>query len=308
MRSVAVTAGCVLAICTLSCNVVRSRGAKIEKKLEAAGMEHRTEEIDDATVSYWVGGSGPNLLLVQGFGASSMWQWHDQIPELTAYHKVIVPDLLWFGGSHSDVEDFSLNHQVRVITALLDRLGVEKTDIVGISYGGFVAYEIASTVPGRVSRVVMVDSPGRAYTSADYDALCKRFGVDDAAEVLIPDTRDDVRRLIDIAYFDPPYTPGFALDDVLSTLYAEYGEEQAQLLNAAVGAMKDLGTRPDGYDAETLVVWGRHDPVFPLALADRLLDRLGDKATLVVIEKAKHAPTVEHPDEFNALVLKFLGE
>ncbi len=299
---------CSLVSVFAACNVVRFQRGRIENGLRHGGLEVATAELDDSTLHYWMGGQGQAVLLLHGFGASAIWQWYEQVDALAGRYRVIVPDLLWFGDSRSETEDYSLDHQVRTVVSLLDRLGEDRVHVVGISYGGLVAYQLASVHSDRVDKVVIADSPGRVYTRTDLDALCNRFGVDDIAELLIPDTRDDVERLMEIAYYDPPYTPGFARDDVLEELYGKNREEQARLLDAVVRDMNKIQAMPDGYRAETLIVWGRYDPVFPLEIGERLATYLGDRSRLAVIDNARHAPNVEHPQQFNELLLEFFTE
>ena len=59
--------------------------------------------------------------------------------------------------------------------------------------------------------------------------------------------------------------------------------------------------------ARTLLVWGEHDAVFPLPLAERLQRKLGDLCQLEVLKKAAHAPNIEKKRRFNRVVLKFLA-
>ena len=56
--------------------------------------------------------------------------------------------------------------------------------------------------------------------------------------------------------------------------------------------------------ARPMVVWGREDPVFPLEIGERLA--YGLKAPLRIVEKARHAPNLEHPEEFNRILRGFL--
>jgi pimeloyl-ACP methyl ester carboxylesterase len=290
------------------CDVVRLQRGRLEGRFDEAGLEARTERIGDATVAYREGGRGPAVLLLHGFGAPAIWQWAGQVGALARGHRVIVPDLLWFGGSSSDVADLSLDHQVRIVLALLDRLGVARAHVVGISYGGLVAYELAAAHPDRVEKVVIVDSPGRAYERADYDSLCRRMGVAKVSDLLVPKDAAGVRRLLEIAYDDPPNLPEWVLEQTLEELYSEHLEEKAALLDVVVDHLEELTAGPDGMRAQTLVVWGREDPVFPLEIGQRLVKRLAGRARLEIIEDARHAPPVEHPDEFNRILLGFLGD
>jgi hypothetical protein len=56
----------------------------------------------------------------------------------------------------------------------------------------------------------------------------------------------------------------------------------------------------------TLLVWGEHDELFPVGVAERLAAAIGPHAELHVIAEANHAPNIEHPEEFNAVVIEFL--
>jgi pimeloyl-ACP methyl ester carboxylesterase len=220
--------------------------------------------------------------------------------------RVVVPDLLWFGGSSSTERDYSLEHQVRTLAALLDALGERQVDVVGISYGGFAAYELAARHPERVRRLVLVDSPGCAYTRADYDALLQRFGVARPADLFLPADEAGVARLLDLAYADPPWAPSFARRQALAELYSRWREEKEHLLEALVQSMAVRADCSVAPRLPTLIVWGRGDEVFPLALGQRLAASLGPTARLVVIDRARHAPNLEHPRQFNELLRDFL--
>jgi pimeloyl-ACP methyl ester carboxylesterase len=294
----------LLALLT-GCNVVALQRASIERTMRGAGLEARDERLGADRVHYWVGGSGPTVLLVHGFGASAMWLWYPQVADLARDHRVIVPDLLWFGDSRSDDRDFSIDHQVRALEALLDRLGEREASVVGVSYGGLVAHELASDRAASVRRLVLVDTPGRVYTREDYRRLCRSLRVDHVGQVLVPRDPGGVDRLLGLAYFDPPWVPDFALRQALASLYASYRDERVALLDALLRDMDALVVRPVTLRAPVMVIWGQQDPVFPLAIGERLASAL--HASLRVIENARHAPNLEHPEEFNRTLRAFLA-
>lgn len=291
---------------TTGCNVVRWQQGRLESRMRGAGLLERREPLGDATVRYWDGGQGPMVVFIHGFGAEAVWQWTDQALAFAPGHRVIVPDLLWFGGSSSTERDFSLEHQVRVLSALLDKLGGRQVDLVGISYGGFAAYELAAQHPERVRKLVIVDSPGCAYLRSDYDDMIQRFGVARSSDLFVPVDEQGVSKLMDLAYADPPWTPAFARRQVLSELYSQHREEKKQLLEVLVSSMDARGDCSRAPRLPTLVIWGRDDGVFPLAIGERLVEGLGPTARLSVIEHARHAPNLEHPQQFNDLIQAFL--
>lgn len=292
--------------CLLGCNVVAMQQNRIERTMRAAGLESASAKLGKDTVHYWSGGRGPAVVLVHGFGGSAKWLWHPQVADLARDHRVVVPDLLWFGESRSEEREFGIDHQVRAIEALLDELGVREADLVGVSYGGLVAHELASDRPAAVRRLVLVDTPGRVYTREDYDLLCRRLRVDHVSKVLVPKDPRGVEELLGLAYYDPPWVPDFALAQTLDALYTPFREERVGLLDSLLGDMEKLKARPRTLRAKTLVIWGRQDPVFPLEVGQRLASSLG--APIRIIDNARHAPNLEHPVVFNSILRGFLGD
>jgi pimeloyl-ACP methyl ester carboxylesterase len=152
---------------------------------------------------------------------------------------------------------------------------------------------------------VMIDSPGREYTLADYAALLKRFDTDDFAKVLIPSDTAGVARLMALAYDDPPWVPEWAQQQALGTLYKNGRDEQTALLHGLVALIGSVEQRPGEVKAPALVIWGKNDTVFPVELGERLAKRLGAK--LEVVEKAKHFVPSEQPARVTSALQKFLG-
>lgn len=277
-------------------------------RFRRAGLTERLLDLPDGRVACWASeADGPAVVLLEGFGASSIWQWHASVgPLAEAGFRVIVPDLLFFGESTTDRPERSLELQAEVMRQALDHLQVVDADLVGISYGGFVALLMAATWPERARRLVLVDSPGGVMTPADVAALHRRFDVDDLRQLLLPDDTAGVMRLIEVASHDAPWVPEFALADALEHLFTDHLEEKAALL-------ADLLARAEGPTLDDLCVshpalllWGEHDPIFPVELGQRLARALGETAHLEVIGATAHAPNLEKPREFNRLLLEFL--
>lgn len=278
-----------------ACNVVRLGERQLERKLERKGMRADRVQLGDANILFWEGGKeqGRPVVLLHGFGASAIWQWHDQVGPLARDHRVIVPDLLWFGGSWSKKRDYSIDHQIATVLALLDHLGVEQADFVGISYGGILAHEIAALHPERVHRLAILDSPGRVYTDADYQGMCERFAVTDVGELMVPETPEQVKVLLELGYHKPPKAPRWVQNQVLEVMYSRFRDEKGQLLDTLLDTLDALDERPGKVTQETLLIWGRQDRVFPLEIGQRLALDLG--AELRIIDDAGHAPNLEHP-------------
>ena len=126
------------------------------------GLIPRTVEIDgDTSIHVWLPkhhGHVPKdvdkkpaakraVLLLHGFGASAIWQWQGQLSLLCPHYDVYMPDLVFFVGSTTKSDRRTEVFQAECMQQLMKTVGVERYDVVGISYGGFVAYRYGNSPP-----------------------------------------------------------------------------------------------------------------------------------------------------------------
>ena len=294
----------LLSFLLAGCSLSKIGMNAISRKAERIGLEERLLSAEGQNLRYWVGGEGPPVLLLHGFGGDGLSTWQGQLKAFAADHTVIIPDLLWFGESNSQAAP-SLTLQATAQLALLDHLGLDRIDVVGISYGGFVTLRLFQLAPQRLSRIVIVDSPGPLFSEDDALDLAARFNVTDPEELFVPQTPQAVGALIGLAYHDKhQHLPRFLLRDIQRNLFADNHDELR-------GLLRDLPANRDLFDPasmvlppQSLVVWGSHDTVFPPEIGARLAMLLD--AELVVIDQTAHAPQIERPAPFNDAVLEFL--
>src|ERR1700724_1092399 len=106
--------------------------------------------------------AGTPLVLLHGFG-SSLYTWDGWVRQLAGTRRLIRLDLPGFGltGPAPD-GDYRTERYVHVVAALLDRLGVERTDVAGNSMGGRTALMFALAHPERARKLILVDAGGFA--------------------------------------------------------------------------------------------------------------------------------------------------
>jgi len=105
-----------------------------------------------------VGGQGPAVLLLHGFGdTGDMWIPLAEI--LVKDHTVIVPDLRGMGLSSHQDGGYEKIAQARDLTSILDKLGVRDFALVTHDIGNMVGYAVAALYPARVTRWVVMDAP-----------------------------------------------------------------------------------------------------------------------------------------------------
>lgn len=275
---------------------------RLRWQVQRAGLRERVVEVPSGRLNAWTGGSGRPVLVVPGFGVDNLWQWYPQLPALARRRRVVAPDLLGFGGSGSPGVDGVLTRQTSACAELMERLGHDDYDVLGLSYGGFVALGLADR--GHCTgRVVLSDCPGPCFDHDDYLALCRRFEVDHIADFLQPSGPAGVRRLLHLAWHKPPWLPDFVMADVHASTFVHRRAEQRPVLDDLVERTKN----PPELDVrnETLVLWGEHDRFFPLAGGEALVGQLPN-ARLHVFPDTAHAPNLQASGAFTREVLRFL--
>jgi pimeloyl-ACP methyl ester carboxylesterase len=119
-----------------------------------------TREIpsNGTTLHVRIGGSGPAVLLLHGFGNTGD-MWAPLAANLVRDHTVIVPDLRGFGLSARPAGGYDKMTQAADIAGVLDALHVSQADVVAHDIGNMVAFAFADRSPNRISRLVLMDAP-----------------------------------------------------------------------------------------------------------------------------------------------------
>ena len=289
-----------------SCSFTDMATRHVGRQATRVGLTEHTVTLGAHTIHYWEGGEGPPLMLLHGFGGDALFNWEPQIEALAAHHRLILPDLLWFGSSAS-TDAPGLTTQADATLALIEHLRIERLDLGGISYGGFVTLAAYQRAPERFGQLIIIDSPGGTFGDEDLLALNQRLGISDPAEMFLPAEPAGVQALFDLCYHgEGPRVPKFVLADLHKNLFTDNEDQKRTLL----GELTSHRAQWEAYDwsaaPETLVIWGEYDPVFPLSFGRALAGQLS--AELAIIEDTAHAPNIEKDDDFNRVVLEFLAD
>ncbi len=120
----------------------------------------RTQEIktDGATLHVRVGGRGPGVVLLHGFGDTGD-MWEPLAAALAKDHTVVVPDLRGMGLSSHPTEGYDKKTQAADIRAILTQLNLDHAAVVGHDIGTMVAYAYAARYPDKTDKLVVIDAP-----------------------------------------------------------------------------------------------------------------------------------------------------
>jgi len=120
----------------------------------------KTQEIatNGTTLHVRVGGAGPAVVLLHGFGDSGD-MWAPIAAKLVAKHMVIVPDLRGMGLSAHPDTGYTKKNEALDISGVMDALKVQKADLVTHDIGNMVGYALAAQFPARITKWVVIDAP-----------------------------------------------------------------------------------------------------------------------------------------------------
>ncbi|QNK02143.1 alpha/beta hydrolase family protein [Dyella telluris] len=113
---------------------------------------------DGATIHVRVGGKGPAVVLLHGFGDTGD-MWAPLAADLVRNHTVIVPDLRGMGLSSHPEGGYDKRTQAADIRSVLTKLGIDHSAVVGHDIGTMVAYAYAARYPDKTDRLVVMDAP-----------------------------------------------------------------------------------------------------------------------------------------------------
>ncbi|SFC32542.1 alpha/beta fold hydrolase [Massilia yuzhufengensis] len=123
-----------------------------------SSFQAKQVQAEGATLHVMVGGKGPAVVLLHGFGDTGA-MWSPLAARLAAKHTVVVPDLRGMGLSSHPDGGYDKWTQAGDIRTVLTRLGIDRAAIVGHDIGTMVAFAYAARYPEKTERLVVMDAP-----------------------------------------------------------------------------------------------------------------------------------------------------
>ncbi|QSE91503.1 alpha/beta fold hydrolase [Rhodococcus pseudokoreensis] len=265
----------------------------------------KTIDVNGIATNYHDVGEGAPVVLIHGSGPGvTAWaNWRTTIPALSSQYRVIAPDILGFGYTERpDGVEYNSATWTDHLVGLLDALGLDKVSIVGNSFGGSLALNIATKYPERVDRLVLMGSVGVPFDiTPGLDAV---WGFEPSLPAM--------RKLLDVFAYDRTLVND-ELAELRLAAATRPGVQEA--FSAMFPAPRQRGVDEMAVDEslisslthETLIVHGRDDQVIPLSNSLRLLELI-DRSQLHVFGRCGHWVQIEHSTRFNSLIADFLSE
>ena len=251
------------------------------------------------------------MLLIHGLAGSSK-TWDGVIPLLAEHYDVIAPDLLGHGESAKPIGDYSLGAYASGLRDMLAVLDVASVTVVGHSFGGGVAMQLAYQYPDLVDRLVLVGSGG---LGREVSWLLRMLTLP-GAEYLMPfwfpkpllDRATDLGRAVGRRNIRNPW-----LGEMWRAYSSLAGAENRRAFVRTMRAVIDPGGQ--SFDASDrlylaarvplMIVWGENDAIIPVEHG-RAAHAMVEGSRLEVLPGVGHFLHVESPDQFVDLLTDFL--
>jgi len=262
-----------------------------------AGLIKKSVDVDGYTAHYYEGGdaSKPTLMLLHGLNDDKN-SFVTSIRELTASYHVVLPDLQAHGENiKSEGRDYSIAGQANFIKQLTDVLSIPKLVIGGNSMGGHTAASFAARHPNSTRGLILLNATGMQLK-------------DESVYVYFPEKIDVqfLRDFFDSAFVTPPAFPAPVLQHLVNQTNATIPFMNDLIKQVETGRDFRLNEAVKTIQAPTLVLWGKHDPIVPLAYGEAFANNISN-AHLVVLENAGHSAQFELPERVQSELKKIMG-
>ena len=258
--------------------------------------------VNEINLSYDDVGEGDiPVVFLHGFPFDKT-MWQGQMDYLQTTHRVIACDIRGFGKSTDEESHLSMDLFANDLILFIDKLGLEKIIICGLSMGGFIALNAIKRFPSRFKALILCDTQCVADT---HDVKVNRYK-----------TIEDIKE-----YGVTNFNQGFIKNVFHEDSLTNKPEVVEQLRNVVFSNSQHIITQGlialaercetcsilDEITIPTLIICGREDAVTPLSESKFMNKHIKD-SVLHVISNAGHVSNLEEPTKFNKLLRDFLND
>src|SRR6202000_980267 len=232
-------------------------------------------------------GQGEPLLLLHGlFGALS--NFTGQIEYFRHHYKVVVPILPLLD---LDLLHTSVGGLEKFVHKFVEYRDFKNINLLGNSLGGHVGLMYVLRHPERIKSLTLTGSSG-LFENGMGDTYPKRGDY------------EYIRKKTELTFYDPAMATKELVDELFETVNIRI--KAVKIIALAKNAIRNnLGEEVSQIKQPTLLIWGNNDSITPPFVGEEFR-KLIPNSELHFLDKCAHAPMMERPEEFNAILFKFL--
>lgn len=239
------------------------------------------------------------IIFLHGFPFDKT-MWDEQLNFLKDSHRVIACDIRGFGKSTDEESHLSIDLFANDLLFFIDKLGLEKVIICGLSMGGFIALNVMKRFPSRFGALLLCDIQCIADTA---EVKSKRYAAIDEIE------KEGVRNFNEgfikkVFYEESLNQKPKLVEELRKVVFSNSPHIICQGL-VALAERSETCSSLDQISIPTLIICGREDAVTPLKESEFMRQHIKG-AVIEVIDNAGHVSNLEQPVVFNNLIHNFL--
>jgi pimeloyl-ACP methyl ester carboxylesterase len=249
--------------------------------------------IDGMNISYTIQGEGDiNIIFLHGWGVNKE-AFNPIIERMTAsnQYKLISIDFPGFGESDMPNQPVGTSTYADWTIQFIQKLGLDKVNLIGHSFGGRVSIRIASNQTGLVEKVILIDSAGvKSKLKLKHHLKVQSYKF--------------AKAFIKLVYRKEKF------EQKIEELRKKFGSEDYRKSNPIMRQVliktvnEDLSDLLPDIKAPTLIIWGEKDTETPLWMGEKM-EKLIPDAGLVTFKGSGHYSYLEKPDDFVIITNKF---
>jgi len=260
-------------------------------------LQEKFVNVDGNKIRYLESGASQGtIVLVHGLGASAE-RWEYVIPLLNKNYTVIVPDLIGFGYSDKPLVDYTTEFFSKFLNSFLQKIGLEKTNIIGSSLGAQIIVNYVAEHKDSVEKLVLISPSGAMkHSTPALDAYVMaalypdKEGAENAYKMMAGPNQE----------INPKIVEDFVTRMKLPNAKMAFMSTLLGLKNA-----ENISKKLQTISNPTLIIWGAKDPVIPIKYADSFVSSIQD-CRFYRMDDCGHTPFVDAPEKFTKIVLEFL--
>jgi pimeloyl-ACP methyl ester carboxylesterase len=244
---------------------------------------------EEGNFRYIEEGEGKPLILLHGlFGALS--NFRDVVNHFSKHHKVVIPMLPLYSMPVLNTGVKSIAH---FLHDFIQHKRWEQVDLLGNSLGGHVALIYSREHPEKVRSLTLTASSG-LYENAFGSSFPRR------------EDKEFIRKKVAVTFYDPAH----ATDELVDECFQVVNDRNRvlRILALAKSAIRhNMAKDLPQMTMPTCLIWGRNDTITPPEVAEDF-HKMMPNSSLYWIDKCGHAPMMEHPGTFNAILENWFRE
>lgn len=255
-----------------------------------------TTDVNGRELHYAEQGDGPLAVLIHGYPLDHT-MWLDQLSELSDLRKIVALDLPGYGMSERVTgAPLTMEELASSVAGLIDALGYEQADVLGLSMGGYVALAVWERYPAAVRSLVL------ANTKSGPDSEEGKAGREAQAQSVVAEGRAQLATKLVGALLSPAHelTAAARLRTMVESTPVE----------TIVASLRGMAARPDRTEVlptitvPTLVISGEEDGLIPPLDSHEMASAI-PTSEFLVIPGAGHLSPIERPDAFTKALRSF---